>query len=303
MRYSKSFDPSLVRDLLARLPEAFNESDSSAIFPWSDLQASANAATLLHSFETARKELAANRSEAPRCGSGPSSQPAAMPAQALRPGTETRISMLVRIPPERAFHPDHVVARAAFRSIFAAWPDGAVSYRGSPRLCRPPGTAGLAIASADFLLQAPVPADFPDGSAIWDSSVESPWFFVRWNSQLLAPSLLAALRRNGIKYQSMRQEAFLWHVLDRRQRAKTGIAALREGPGSFAAVCNSSPILPDGWPTHGLPPGIVRAVLEKLPAPCRNCGGNAFRALANDGSENVWACFDCLAPPRPKTKK
>lgn len=304
MRYSKSFDPALVRDFLARLPQRSGEFEFSAVLPWSDLQASASAATLWNSLESARKELFETRTEPLRCGGG--QPPRHVPeANVPAPGIETRISLLVRVPPERALHPDHVVARAAFTSVFSSWPDGVVAYRGSPRLDRPHGTAGLAIASADFLLQSMPPSGFSDGSAILDAAFGSPWFFVRWAAPLHGASILAALRRMGIKYQSLRRGNDLWHVVDRRQREKTGLAALRENADSFAAICrSSSTAVSDGRTRQGIPPGIVRAVLEKTDVRCPACGGDAFRPLANDDAENVPPCFDCLSlSPKPPQKK
>ena len=294
LRYGQRLDPDRIRELADVLPDDPDEKTPASVFPWSDLQAAADVDVLWASYRQACRALQ-DEPETVATGRVP---PRAAPAPESRPAESDRLSFWIRLAPEQARHPDHVVVRGFFRDRFAGWSAGAAAYLGDPRLRRPPGTHGLALASAEFRRGTRPPAGIPAPAEMPDVREDSIWFGVEWATALPAEAVLKRLKEARVKFQTVRKGANRWHVVERTFRARTGIAALREGDGTTQLYTQGSPaLLANGLAGLEGSAGAVRAALAKADAPCPACGGTAYRALATDGGGEAPACFDCLARP------
>ncbi len=301
MRYTRRLPPALSRELAQSLPCDSDEQPAHAVFPWSDLEASASPITLWRSYESARQELQA-----------PALSPASASPAPLRssrfaddspplPPLE-RIEFWSWIPPEQSRHPDHVIARSIFRTLFADWPAGLAPYRGNPRLLHPPGTSGLALASAEFLAGTPPPPQntnsLPPPSPIHS---DEWWYQIDWTASIPAKTILQFLQHNHVKFQTVRHETARWHIVEKAFRKKSGILALREDESHAALFCQShAPVLESHRPA--LAGGVVQAILSKTAFPCPACKGTLFHPLHHTGTEPPPACFDCWTR-RPKTSR
>ena len=101
-----------------------------------------------------------------------------------------------------------------------------------------------------------------------------------------------------MKFQTFRNGASRWHVVERAFRAKTGITALREDDGQTELFCHRRPALP-GFDLAALagPAGVTFAFLNKADSSCPVCKGVRFQLLKSIGAEAPPACFECLARP------
>ena len=297
LRYHQNPNPGLIRELTGALPVDAGEKNLESIFPWSDIQASADPATLWRSYRKACQALSAVPETV-------STSPAAPlrpgPSPDIRSGERERLFFWVRVRPDQARHPDHVIARTVFRDWFVGWKEGVAAYLGAPRLLRPPGASGLALASAEFKRGTRIPAkskllektafpDVPEGLLL---------FGVRWPGAEPAQILLKRLKEGRVKFQTLRHGTSRWHVVERTFRAKTGITAVREDAGQTELFCHRHPALP-GFDPAALagPAGATFALLAKADSPCPVCKGVRFQLLKSIDAETPPACFDCLARP------
>lgn len=297
LRYPQKPNPGLIRELTGALPAEAGEKNGESVFPWSDIQASADPASLWRSYRKALQELSAP----PETGSASPAAPLRPgPAPIVPPGEAERFFFWARIRPEQARHPDHVIARNFFRNGFAEWPDGVAAYQGNPRLLRPPGTSGLVLASAEFKrgTQVPAKSNLLEQTAFPDVREGAVLFAVRWPAVEPAEILLKRLKEGRVKFQTFRHGASRWHVVERAFRAKTGITALREDDGQTELFCHRRPALP-GFDLAALagPAGVTFALLNKADSSCPVCKGVRFQLLKSSGAEAPPACFDCLARP------
>ena len=294
LRYDRSLDPVLIREWSLALPADPREQNAETVFPWGELQASSSQVTLWKSYEGARRELLGVTERKPL---SPASPPRAPAATETVPGDRARLFFWTRIEPEQARHPDHVIVRGYFRDRFAQWKDGIAAYQGRPRLLRPPGTAGLAVASAEFKrgTEPPTktsrmePADF---SGLQEDSL---LFGLHWPSRKPAEQILKQLKARRVKFQTVRRGPSRWHVVERAFRGRTGLVALQESEGQIWLYGRRQPALLE----PGLPEGgAVRVLLAAATAPCTVCQGSVWHVLKSAGPAPASpACFDCLARP------
>ena len=293
LRYGTALSAGPARELLHMLPADAAEKPADALFPWSDQQAAADSKILWKSYQQACREL-----EAP-----PEAMAASTPPPTRNSPGETRIEperrhFWLHVPAEQAAYPDHVIVRGALRTLFAKWPEGVPAYLGAPRLVRPPGTAGWLPAAAEFqrgtpALQAGRGLEPTDLSAVPE---ELLLFGIHWPDAKMAEHLLRALKEGRIKFQTVRHDRSLWHVVERAFRGKTGIVALQETEGQVVLFCRRNPVLPGFDPAAG-PAGTVQVVLSETGGVCPACKGPQFYALKAVGSKAPPVCFDCLVRP------
>ncbi len=297
LRYDKSLAPGLIQELARALPGDPGEIDAGSVLPWSDLRASADPATLWRSYRKACEEWQA----APESASLPAAPlRASAPAPEPPPPAAERRAFWLHVPAEQARHPDHVVVRAALRSLFAAWRKGAAAYEGDPRLLHPPGTSGIALASAAFRTDAPWPKKFrsPAPADLSGIAEDKLVFGIRWMSAKSAEMALQKLREGRVKHQTFRRGDRRWHVVERAFRARTGLWAVCEGPDRSWLYVEAKPALVESWLSDpSQPPGEVVAVFARSDSACPRCRGAAFRILRAAGDETLPACLDCLAQP------
>ena len=289
LRYARSVEPRLVRELAEAIPFDAEEKQRQSVFPWSDLQASAPPSLLWQSYQKACQDRQSSSHAQSPAQPARSRTPSATP-RANKPCVPQRFFFWIQIPQAHAHHPDHVAARRFFRTLFTSWPDGVPAYLGNPALLRPPGAAGLALASAEFRHGTPLPASGMADST--DFKDESLLFGVHWPTPDVAATILQSLQQGRVKFQTFRRETSRWHVVERPFRAKSGIAALREKDGQTWLFCHRRPALLEQAP---LPRGIVRSVLSKTDSSCPACNGSPCRTLQSADTETPPACFDCLS--------
>ena len=297
MRYYGNLKPDWVREFANALPDDPEEKNLQSVFPWSDVQAAADAPTLWRAYQKAREDLQAPPEPASAARAAPLRRGA--PAAAA-PAEPERVSFWARIPPEHARHPDHAVARSLFAKLFAEWPPGAAAYLGAPRILRPPGTSGWALVSAEFKRGAQLPAksEFLERADVPEALADSLLFGVHWPGVQTAETVLRLLKRGRIKFQTVRQGSSRWHVVERAFRGKTGVAALREDGQQTWLYCRQRPALLENVPELlSGPAGAVQCLLAPADAPRPVGHGPACRTLKSSAPEETPACFDCLAKP------
>ena len=294
LRYGMKPNPDLIRELARALPVDAEERIFGSVFPWSDIQASVDASTLWRSYQKACQEWQA----APEPVSAGTAMSLRVPVTSRVPApaekTERRF-FWAQVRPEQARQPDHVIVRGLFRDLFAGNEKSAAAYWGNPRLLRPAGMAGLALASAEFKSGASIPArseilektDWPD---IREDSV---LFGIRWASAEPAERILNSLKQGRVKFQTVRHGTSRWHVVERGFRARSGLAALREDGRQTWLFCQRSPaMLEHVWRID--PAGANQALLIHAKSACPACKGPSFTVLKSIGTEPPPACFDCL---------
>lgn len=299
MRYTHRHSSALSGELAQSLPCDPAEQHLHSVFPWSDLEASATPLTLWRSYESARQELQASAPPIASASPAPLRSPRFADNSSPLPPLE-RIGLWAWIPPEQSRHPDHVIARSIFRTLFADWQAGLAPYRGNPRLLHPPGTSGWALASAEFLAGTPPP---PQNTAppppLPPDTPDEWWFEIGWPATAPAKAILLFLQQHRAKYQTIRRGTARWHIVEKAFRKKSGILALREDESQTTLFCQPhAPVLETRRPAcNG---GEVHAILAKAASPCPACKGNLFHPLHHTGTEPPPACFDCMTkPPKP----
>ena len=303
LRYARNPDRDLIRELMDALPPAEDaEMNLHSIFPWSDIRAAADQRTLWRSYQKACQELQAIPEAAPAAGPvSPRPKPAAAEP---KPEESERLYFWARIPPDQARHPDHVVARSYFRSLFASGKFDVSAYLGSPRLLRPPGACGLAPVSAEFEHRAQLPpaGERPDFTEIRE---EALLFGLRWPDAGPAQQILKRLKDGRVKFQTLRHGASRWHIVERAFRGRTGVTALREDEEQTLLFCQQNPaILRNDLASLAEAVGDVRVLLAKSDSACPVCKGAAFTPLKFADAEVPPTCFDCLArPPEPSDRR
>ena len=294
LRYARNPDRNLIRELADALPSADAEKTLHSVFPWSDIRAAADTQTLWRSYQKACHELQTVPEPVAGAGGPPlrSSPAADVPAKPCEP---ERLYFWAGLRPEQARHPDHVIARSFFRNLFAEWNAGVPAYLGSPRLLRPPGTAGIALASAEFKRGTRLPAVCAKFSGIREDSV---LFGVQWPSPGPAEKILARLKEGRIKFQTIRHGSSRWHIVEHAFRGRTGLAALQENNGRIRLFCQRRPALfRADLATLGEPAGETRIVLAQADSVCPVCKGTVFTGLKSVAGETSPICFNCLAKP------
>ena len=299
LRYTRKLDPELIRELSRALPDDDGEKDLHSVFPWSDLQASADAETLWASYGKALRELQAIPDAGRAAQAAPRrSLPAPdIPAPAVEP---IRLSFWIWLQPEQARHPDHVIVRSHFRHLFTGWKDGMAGYWGVPRLLRAPGASGLALASAEFKSGTRPPPDRLGADAADPSDIreEGALFGIRWTSAEPAQLLLKSLHQGRVKFQTVRHGSSRWHIVERAFRGRTGLTALREDGERTELFVQRQPSLPGiDAAFRSVPAGVAHCLLAKAEAACPVCKGTRFTALKAVGPEPPPPCFDCLTNP------
>ena len=296
LRYYRRLNPDLIRELERELPADSDEKNLRSVFPWSDIQAAADAPTLWRSYRQACQD----KSTPPGpVSTGRAIPPPAPPVPAPPEKTE-RLSFWVQIPPGQANHPDHVIVRRLFRNLFAGNENSVAAYWGKPRLLRPAGLAGLALASAEFKPGRPIPlndalAEKADAPEIREESV---LFGVRWPTPEPAERILHALKHGRVKFQTVRHGASRWHVVERGFRARSGIAAWQEDGRATWLFCHRGAAVLEDIPETD-PPGATRVLLVQAGAACPDCKSPSLTVLKSIGTETPPICFDCLTrPPR-----
>lgn len=293
LRYTRSPDPDLIRDLAQALPPVAAPKNHKSVFPWSDLQASADSKTLWRSYQKACAEMQA-APEAPAANPAPLPRPspaATAPAKTVPP---ERFYFWTRVRPEQAQHPDHVIARAFFRGLFVHWKPGVPAYLGTPLLVRPSGTSGLALVSAEFKAGTPrppmdetaAPIPCPEAALLFD---------IHWPAPEPALAILERLKTGKVKFQIFRLGAARWHIVERAFRGRTGIVALREEDGQTDLFCQRNPaLLANAAAILDGPAGDTRALLARNESPCPVCKGQSFTIVKSIGPDAPPICFDCL---------
>ncbi len=294
LRYDRCLAPALIRELASHLPEDTEEKNGRAIFPWSDIQASVPSKTLWQSYKKACQELL----DPPSAIATQPPPPRSIPHPSPTPPEEPqRFFFWTTLQPEQAHHPDQVIARSVFRAAFSTAPQEAFSYLGNPILRRPPGTFGIALLSAEFRKEPHLP--------LLEKRIADPneptLFVIRWPNGESAKRLVKCLQQGRVKFQTVRRNPHLWHIVERSFRGRTGITAIREQENHTLLFCHQRPILLENIFTHWVgPAGSVCAVLSKGETPCPVCKGSTVRVMAFDGTEIIPPCFDCLTKPERK---
>ena len=294
MRYYRRLDPVLIREMERALPADLGAKTPDDVLPWSDVQAAASPATLWRSYQQACREWEAAPASA-AAGNRPAARGA--PGAEAPPPAPERWHFWLRIPPEQAAHPDHVVVRGWFQNRFAGWPAGVAAYDGGPQLLRPAGAHGWALGSAEFKpgTRRPARGPFLDPADFAAPTEDAAFFELAWPTLAPAQAILARFKRDRIKFQTVRRGASRWHVVERAFRGRTGIAALREDETQTVLYCQRRPALPDDDPAfRALPAPEVRAVLIPSDAPCPACQGARLVPLKSDDGGKTPVCFDCL---------
>ncbi len=294
LRYGHRLDPDLIREMARALPDDSGEKNLESVFPWSDIQAAADPKTLWQSYQKACREL----QDAPQPVAAGAGLPLrADPTAEVRPREPERLAFWVWVRPEQARHPDHVIVRGLFRSLFSKWAEGVASYMGNPSLLRPPGAAGLALASAEFTCATPMPAqnDVLEEAVFSGMREESLLFGIRWPDAKPAERILKSLKQGRVKFQTFRHGASRWHIVGRSFRGKTGITALREEDGQTTLFCQRHPALLENDSAFFVAPaGVNQIFLAQRGASCPVCKGTLFQVLKSIDAENPPSCFDCL---------
>lgn len=294
LRYGKRPNPDLIRELERALPVDSEETNLRSVFPWSDIRASVDAATLWRSYQRACGEWQA----APEPVSAGAANPPRSPLSPNVPAPAEKTKRLffwALVRPEQARQPDHVIVRGLFRDLFAGNEKCAAAYWGNPRLLRPAGMAGLALASAEFKSGASIPArsDILENTDWPEIREESILFGIRWSSAEPAERILNSLKQGRVKFQTVRHGASRWHVVERGFRARSGLTALREDDRQTWLFCQRSPAMLE----HVLgidPAGVNQALLIHAESACPACKGSSFNVRRSIGAEPPPACFDCL---------
>ena len=295
LRYDRGLSPTLIQELASILPGDDEEKKENALFPWSDIQASATSKILWKSYQTACQELQ-NPSETlvaarplPAFSPSRSNLPPPPPSAEAR-----RFHFWAALQSGQARHPDHVVARGLFQLAFSKSPESVFDYLGDPALLHPPGTSGLALLSAEFRKEPRLPL-LETATAF---CAETSLFAIQWPHGQPAKALLKCLQQARVKFQTVRQCPALWHVVEKSFRSRTGITALKELPQLTLLFCLMRPGLP-GVQELLLsgPTGRVCAVLSKNETPCPVCKGTSVHTIQYDATESIPACFDCLTKP------
>lgn len=297
LRYHQHPNPDLIRELTSALPADAGEKKSDSIFPWSDIQAAADPPALWRSYQKALQELQA-APEMVLAGQATPLRPG--PSSDAKPKEPERFFFWVRIRPEQARHPDHVIARSFFRDLFADWNNGIPAYLGRPQLLRPPGTSGWAPVSAEFKPGTRLPGKNKrrEPAEFADVREESLLFGVRWPGLAPAEILLTRLKEGRVKFQTLRHGTSRWHIVERTFRGKTGLTALREDNGQTELFCHRHPALPGcDLASFAGPAGTIFALLAKTGEPCPVCKGVHFQRLKSTDADAPPACFDCLTKP------
>ncbi len=291
LRYDRCLAPALIRELASHLPEDTEEKHGRTIFPWSDIQASVPSKTLWQSYKKACQELldppdAIATQPPPPCST--------LHPAPTRPEEPKRYFFWTTLQPEQAHHPDHVIARSVFRAAFSKEPQESFAYLGNPILLRPPGTFGIALLSAEFRKEPNLP--------LLEKRIESPndpsLFVIRWPQVDSAKTLLKCLQQGRVKFQTVRRNNHLWHIVEPSFRGRTGITAVREQESNTLLFCQMRPSLLENKDSlHLAPPGEVCAVLSKGEMSCPICKGTTVRVLKTKGIESIPTCFDCLTKP------
>ena len=298
LRYYHRLNPGLIRELEGDLPPDSAEATLPSVFPWSDLRAGTDVSTLWRSYQKACQELRATP-EPLSTGSKPLPfRSPSSPDHSPRPVKPERVFFWAQVRPEQAGQPDHVIVRGLLRCLFAKSKKSILAYMGNPLLLRPAGLAGLGLASAEFTPGTRIPGESDglekaDVSEIREGSI---WFGVRWTSVAPAGKILETLKRDGVKYQTVRHGTSRWHVVGRAFRARTGIAALQEDERQTRLFCQRSPAslkkVFDAYPA-----GDNQILLAPSDSPCPACKGTAFATLKSIADDPIPACFDCLTRP------
>ena len=299
LRYYNRLNSGLIRELERELLDDSGEMNLRTVFPWSDIQAAADAPALWRSYQKARQEW----QTAPEPVSAGTAMPLRVPAtsRVSAPAEKTeRLFFWAQVRPEQARQPDHVIVRSLFRNLLAGNEHSVAAYWGNPRLLRPAGMAGLALASAEFKSGASIPArsailEKTDWPEIRDDSV---LFGIRWASAEPAERILNSLKQGRVKFQTVRHGTSRWHVVERGFRARSGLAALREDGRQTWLFCQRGPaMLEHVWGID--PAGANQALLIHAKSACPVCKGPSFTVLKSIGTEPPPICFDCLTrPPR-----
>ena len=294
LRYTSRLAPDLVRELAAALPDDPAEKRRETVFPWSDLQASADQTTLWRSYEKACTELQAAPEPAVVATRLPLRASAAAAPQPVE--SSGRAYFWIQTAPAQAQHPDHVVVRAFFRRLFASWKAGPAAYLGNPVLLRPPGTCGWALASAEFKAGARWPAKniLPERASLPGIRQEDLLFEITWPGLAAAGAILNVLKQSRVKFQTVRRGASRWQVVERAFRGRTGLVALREDADQTTAWCSSQAA--SLKTVLAASTGEVTAVLQPAAATCPACKGVCYEPVA--GAGDAPACFTCLTQPR-----
>ena len=294
LRYYTKLNPDLIRELERELPVDSEEKNLQSVFPWSDIRAAADAATLWRSYQKACQELSA-QPEPVSAGKALPIRPLSAPAVSVPSVELKRLFFWARIRPEQARQPDHVIARSLFRNLFSGYAKGVAAYLGNPRLLRPAGAAGLVLISAEFKsgTRIPAPCEILEPVDIPEIRDESIRFGVRWPSAEPAEKILKSLRQDRVKFQTVRHGTSRWHVVERAFRARTGIMALQEDERGLVLFCHRQPArLEKVLETD--PPGFCEEVLVQVHSACPVCKGTAFDVLKSIAAAPPPRCFDCL---------
>ena len=261
------------------------------------MRASADFSTLWRSYEKACRELHA-APEPVSAGKPLPFRPPSSPDLSPQPEKLERFFFWVRIRPEQAGHPDHVIVRGLFRNLFAASKKSVSAYMGNPLLLRPAGTAGLGLASAEFTSGTRIPrtSDGLEKASVPGIREESIWFGVRWDSAAPAKRILETLKQDGGKFQTVRRGTSRWHVVERAFRARTGIAAMQEDDRQTTLFCHRRPAALKKV-LEAYPEGVNQVLLAPSDSPCPVCRGTIFTVLKSISGEPAPACFECLTRP------
>lgn len=298
LRYDRKLDPGLIREWAHVLPADAGEQNPHSVFPWGDLQASADPPTLWRSYQKACRELQAVPEPVSMGGAFPlRSVPS--PTASAKPSEPETFIFWAWARPEQARHPDHVIARNLFRSLFAEREESVPFYLGHPRLVRPPGASGLVLVSAEFKrgIQMPTKSKGLEKAGFSEIRDESLLFGVHWPDIGPAQIILKALKHGRVKFQTLRHGTSRWHIVERTFRGKTGITALREDDGQTLLFCQQHPALLEHALASFAPAGVTRAILAKADSPCPICKGTIFQVLKSVDIEDLPSCFDCLTRP------
>ena len=297
LRYYRSLNPDLIRELALALPIHSGEKNLHSVFPWSELQASVDSATLWKSYQKACQELHAAPELVPAGRATPRSLPA--PPASIKASEPEGLSFWAWVRPEQAHHPEHVIARDIFRNLFVRWPAGVPAYLGSPRLLHPPGTSGLVLASAEFKPGTRIPAQsLPLDQADFPETPDESWLFgVHWAGNEPSQMILKSLKQDRVKFQTIRHGTSRWHIVERPFRGRTGLTALRETDEQTMLYCHRNPpLLKKGLSTSATA-GVTQVILAKENSTCPICKGAVYQVLHASDADVPPTCFDCLTRP------
>ena len=296
LRYTRSPDPDLIREFAQALPADAAPKNLKSIFPWNDIRASVDSKILWRSYQKACAEWQATP-EAPAASPAPLPRPNPAATAPAQPMELERFHFWTRVRPDQARHPDHVVARAFFRGLFAHWKPGVPAYLGTPLLLRPSGTSGLALVSAEFKAGTRTPPKNECAAPI--SCPESALLFdIHWPAPEPALAVLERLKTGKVKFQTFRLGTARWHIVERAFRARTGIVALREENGQTDLFCQRHPALLANAPAFlAGAVGETRVLLARNEFPCPACKGQAYTVVNSIAPDAPPLCFDCLTRP------